>query len=269
MFDENGNFKEIETIKEGDLNNNRFTNIGDILQDYIEEEDIEEHKKENKNKTNTKEDKKNIEKKKKINKYKIILLGESNTGKTSLINRYVFNKFESSPINSGKNNSDITKKIIDIDDKNSVELSIYDTVNEKKMGKITRNYYKDSHGAIIVFDLGNRESFNKIKYWQKEINNNAPKDIIICILANKSDLIVGRKLNFDEAKVLAEDNLCYEVSAKDGNNVSLAFEQLTFRIIKEQKRRKKENDVVLRGASERKSIELNDINVKPKSKKCC
>ena len=268
MFDENGNYKEIETIKEGDLNNNRFTNIGDILHDYIDE-DNEEHKKEKTNMTNTKVDNKNNSKKKKINKFKVILLGESSVGKTSIINRYVFNKFESSPSLPNETNSDKSIKIIDIDDKSSVELSIYDTTNEKKMGKITRNYYKDAHGAIIVFDFENKESFNKIKYWQKEINNNAPKDIVICILANKSDLIVGRNVNFEEAKTLAGDNLCYEVSAKDGNNVSLAFEQLTFRIIKEQKRRKKENDMALRGQDDRKSITLEDIKVNKKTKKCC
>lgn len=265
MFDENGNFKEIETIKEG---NNRFTNVGNILQDYIDE-DNEENKKGNNNIADTKAENKNNSNKKKMNKFKIILLGESGVGKTALINRYVSNKFESSPSISDENNSDKSIKIIDIDDKSSVELSIYDTTNEKKMGKITKNYYKDAHGAIIAFDFENKESFNKVKYWQKEINNNAPKDIMICILANKSDLIVGRNVNFEEAKALAGDNLCYEVSAKDGNNVSLAFEQLTYRIIKEQKRRKKENDMVLRGQYDRKSINLEDIKVNKKSKKCC
>ena len=242
--------------------------MGNILQDYIDE-DNEENKNENNNITDAKVENKNNSKKKKINKFKIILLGESSVGKTALINRYVFNKFESSPSVLDEKNSDKSIKIIDIDDKSSVELSIYDTTNEKKMGKITRNYYKDAHGAIIVFDFENKESFNKVKYWQKEINNNAPKDTMICILANKSDLIVGRNVNFEEAKALAGDNLCYEVSAKDGNNVSLAFEQLTYRIIKEQKRRKKENDMVLRGQYDRKSINLEDIKVNEKSKKCC
>ena len=90
------------------------------------------------------------------------------------INRYVFNKFDSSAKISEQKEQDYYKKLIDIDDKSSVELNIYDTTSEKKMGKITRNYYKDAHGAIIVFDFENKESFNKIKYWQKEINNNAP-----------------------------------------------------------------------------------------------
>jgi small GTP-binding protein len=258
MFVENG-------MENKENNNNRFTNIGNILQDYIDEENDESNKNNSKTSSEIKKNKPN----KKITKYKIILLGESGVGKTSIINKYIFNKFESSTIIQDENNSDKYIKMIDIDDTKSVELSIYDTTNEKKMGKITRNYYKDAHGAIIVFDFENKESFNKVKYWQKEINNNAPKDIMICILANKSDLIVGRNVNFEEAKALAGDNLCYEVSAKDGNNVSLAFEQLTYRIIKEQKRRKKENDMVLRGQYDRKSINLEDIKVNEKSKKCC
>ena len=268
MFDENGNYKDLESNKEGDRNTSRFTKIGDILHDYVDE-DFEEQKKDNLNKNNSKDNNTKIVKKKKVNKFKIILLGESGVGKTSLINKYVFNKFESSPIITDPDNSDKSMKTIDIDDKNSVELSIYDTTNEKKMGKITKNYYKDAHGAIIVFDFGSKESLNKIKHWQKEINNNAPKDIVICILGNKSDLIVGKDINFEEAKALSEGNLCYEVSAKDGNNVSLAFEQLAFSIIKEQKRRKKEQDQVLRGADGRKSINLKDIKVKENKKKCC
>ena len=269
MFDEDGNFKEIGTIKEGDSNGNRFTKIGNILEDYMDD-NPEESKKDNlSNNNSTTKIKKNDNIKKKMKKFKIILLGEQNVGKTSLINKYIYNKFESSPIITEQNNSEMNIKVIDIDDKNSVKLFIYDTTNEKKMGKITRNYYKDAHGAIIVFDFENKESLNKIKYWQKEINNNAPKDIVICILGNKSDLIVGKNVNFEDAKELAGDNLCYEVSAKDGNNVSLAFEQLTFRIIKEQKRRKKENDQVLRGSDERKSINLKDIKINRKKQKCC
>ena len=263
MFDENGNYKEVGTIKENRTSNNRFTKVGDLLQDYMDEEEN------NDNKTNAKEEPKKEIKNKKIHKYKIIMVGEAKVGKTSIINRYVYNKFESSFKNPEQIEEDSIKKIIDIDDKSLVELNIYDTTKEKKMGKITRNYYKDAHGALIVFDFENKESFNKIKYWQKEITNYGPKDIIICILGNKSDLIVGRNVNFEDAKELAGNNLCYEVSAKDGNNISLAFEQLSYRIIKEEKRQKRENDVVLRGPDGRKSINLTDIKVKPKGKKCC
>ena len=270
MFQDNESIKEMGTSNQPNNNSNRYTKIGNILQDYIDEENDESNKDNNKGNSEIIK-KKNLNKK--ITKYKIILLGEPGVGKTTIINKYIFNKFESTPIIQNENDSDKSIKMIDIDDNKSVELSIYDTTKEKNMGKITRNYYKDAHGAIIIFDVGNRESFNKVKYWVKETNNYAPKDIIICVLGNKTDVPSASQINIDEVKNLYGDNLCYEVSAKDGNNISLAFEQLTFKIIKEQKRRKKEQDVVLRGADGRQSINLSDISVKntsnAKKSKCC
>ena len=86
-------------------------------------------------------------------------------------------------------------------------------------------------------------------------------------------LFSASQISINEVKTLYGDNLCYEVSAKDGNNISLAFEQLTFKIIKEQKKRKEEQDVVLRGTDGRQTINLSDINIKntdnEKKSKCC
>jgi small GTP-binding protein len=264
------NDNDIGENKEPDTNNNRYTKIGNILQEYIDEGENEQNNA-NENKTSTDGENKNASITKKINKYKIILVGEPGVGKTSIINKYVFNKFESSPIIKDEENSEKNIKMIDIDDKISVELSIYDTTNAKKMSKIPKSYFRDAHGAVIIFDVSNKESFAKVKYWEKEINNNSPKDIIICILGNKSDLPGGRTIDIGEAKQKAGNNLCYEVSAKVGNNISLAFEQLAFRIIKEQQRRKEANDVVIRGNEGRKSINLAEVNVKKKDKKkkCC
>ena len=84
MFDENGNYREVETIKESDITSNRYTKIGNILQDYIDE-DIEEQKNENSNKKDKQSENKNKQNNKKIYKYKIILLGESGVGKTCII----------------------------------------------------------------------------------------------------------------------------------------------------------------------------------------
>ena len=270
MFADNGSIKEMGTSNQPNNSSNRYTKIGNILQDYIDEENDESNKDNNRDNSEI-NNKKNSNKK--ITKYKVILLGEPGVGKTSIINKYIFNKFESTPILQDENESDKNIKMIDIDDNKSVELSIYDTTKEKNMGKITRNYYKDAHGAIIIFDVGNKDTFNKVKYWLKETNNYAPKDIIICILGNKTDVPSESQINIDEVKTSYGDNLCYEVSAKDGNNISLAFEQLTFKIIKEQKKRKREQDVVLRGSDGRKSINLSDISVKntsnAKKSKCC
>jgi small GTP-binding protein len=211
----------------------------------------------------------NIKPSKEIKKIKIILLGEKGVGKTSLIKKYVGNK-----INSNDNQEiDFVKKNYDIDENITAELSIYDTTNEEKLGKITKNYYKDAHGAIIVFDLTNKETFNKVKYWLKEIDSNAPRDIVLCLLGNKSDLTYDRIIQYEDAKEIAGDNLYYEISSKTGNNVSLGFEQLTYEIIEKQNEEKDNPDKVLRGKEGRRTADLNDINEMNKDllgkKKCC
>ena len=73
----------------------------------------------------------------------------------------------------------------------------------------------------------------------KELNSNAPRDIVLCLLGNKADLTSDRNVAYEDAKTIAEDNLYYEVSAKTGNNVSLDFEQLTYGILEKQKEGKK------------------------------
>jgi len=264
---------EIEIRESTNENNDeRYTQVeNDVLSNPIEgyQENKEEEKEENTAEIKEKDDStiKQEKGKKEFKKLKIILLGEFGSGKTSLINRYVNNKFNN--FGQATIGSDVKPKKFEIDKDLTAELLINDTTNEEKLGKITRNYYLDAHGAIIVFDLTNEQSFHKLKYWMDELNSNAPKDIVLCILGNKVDLDVDRKVKFEDAKNLAGDNLYYEVSAKTGNNVSLAFEQLTFGIIEKQKEEESNPDKVLRGKEGRKTTDLNDINKDLMSKKKC
>ena len=260
-------------------NNNRYTQVeNDFIFNPVE--GYEEEKKDDNEKNENKEIEANIPqsqshtgsisnpKKKEIKKLKIILIGELGVGKSSLINRYVDNKFVKPP-----EEAELKIKNIDVDDNTAAELSINDTTNEEKLGKITKNYYKDAHGAIIVFDLTNKPSFNKVKFWLKEINSNAPRDIVLCLLGNKSELTTERSVAYEDAKDIAGDNLYYEVSAKTGNNVSLAFEQLMYEIIEKQNEEKDNPDKVPRGKEGRRTADLKDINeinrLMMKKKKCC
>lgn len=270
------NARESETSQ--NVDNNRYTQVEEnYIFNEVEEykqkedenayEDNKENEKENIYQANTISNPNN---QKNMTKIKIILLGEPGVGKSCLINRYVSNKFIEK---EKQQESEINIKNVNLDDKTNIELSIYDTTNEKKLGKITKNYYKDAYGAIIVFDLTNKTSSNKVKFWLKELNSHAPRDIVICLLGNKSDLINERNVAYEDAKDLAGDNLYYEVSAKTGNNVTLAFEQITYEIMEKQNEEKNNPDKVPRGKEGRKTADLNDINMINKElnrkKKCC
>ena len=258
-------------------NDERYTQVDNDVFNQIEgyEEKKEEEKEENAGETNPGETQEKTNQsiisnssKKEHKKLKIIFLGELGVGKSSIINRYVSNKFNT--FNTTSIGPDIKSKKYIVDSDLTVDLQIHDSTNEEKLGKFTKNYYLDSHGAIIVFDLTNQESFKKVKYWLDELNSNAPRDIIFCILGNKADLTADRVVKFEDAKALAEDNLYYEVSAKTGNNITLAFEQLTIGIIEKQKEEEKNPDKVLRGKEGRKTTDLNGINKDLKNKnKCC
>jgi small GTP-binding protein len=262
-------------------NGERYTEVdNDVLFNPIEGYDAnaegEKEVKPEENPENPNTSKVEIKSKNKINnnkrtmkKLKIILLGEIGVGKSSLINRYVNNKF--SNFSELSLDSDVKIKKVEVEQTITAELLINDPTNEEKMGKFPKNYYLDAHGALIVFDLCNEQSFQKVKYWMEELNSNGPRDVIICILGNKADLTADRCVKLEEAKDLANDNLYYEVSAKTGNNVSLAFEQLTYGIIEKQKEEQNNPDKVLRGKEGRKTADLNDIkrDEKKLNKRCC
>ena len=256
-------------------NDERYTQVdNDVMFNPIEgyqenkEEEKDENPTENHEKENVIKSDTNITTSKKIiKKLKIILLGEIGVGKSCLINRYVNNKFNN--FNQISIGDDIKIKKVEVDKNLTVDLFINDPTNEEKLGKFTKNYYLDAHGALIVYDLTNEHSFQKVKFWMEELDSNAPRDIIVCILGNKADLTADRVVKFEDVKSLVGDHLNYEVSAKTGNNVSLAFEQLTYGIIEKQKEEENNPDKVIRGKEGRKTQDLNDINRDLLTKKKC
>ena len=125
----------------------------------------------------------------KKNKYrfKIIFIGESSVGKTSIINRFLKNFFVENY--ECTISTELKTKILELDKNNQAELEIWDTAGEERFSKITKQFYKDSYGAFIIYDITNRESFKRIENWIKDINESASKDIIIGIVGNKNDII--------------------------------------------------------------------------------
>ena len=204
--------------------------------------------------------------KKGLKKYRVILLGDIGVGKSSLINRYVSNKFNA----FGQAMIGTVKiKKLKIDNETTIELSINDPAEEEKLGKYTKNYYKDAHGAIVVFDITNKQSFDNVKSYLEQIDSNALRDISTCIIGNKQDLSSSRVVKYEDVQKILGKCKYYEVSAKTGNNVSLAFEGLAFEIEENQKKEEKNPDKVLRGTEGRKSYVLKEKKLKKPKKKCC
>jgi small GTP-binding protein len=190
---------------------------------------------------------------------KIIVVGDIAVGKTCFIHRYISNTFTEE--HKSSLGCEYKQKQVDIDGETSANLQIWDTAGEERFMSVTRQYYKDSHGAMVVYDLTNEKTFKMMDKWIKELKDNAPKNIAIMIVGNKSDLFNEKVDLGNELDRFKNEYLYCEVSAKSGTNVSLAFENLTLKIIENEKEKKLKGEDI-----PRKTVALKAT--KHKKKKC-
>jgi len=117
------------------------------------------------------------EEREEILKCKVILIGSSNVGKTSIILRYIKDKFNSDQISTA--GAAFYSKTIIIDDKNqAIKFEIWDTAGQERYRSLNRAFYKNSNACILVYDITNQSSFNDLKdFWINEIKENAPENI--------------------------------------------------------------------------------------------
>ena len=155
-------------------------------------------------------------------KYKIMLLGGSSACKTSLLKRYTKDPF--SGVYSTTVGMDFQDKIIDIENK-KVKLQIWDTAGQERFGNVTKSYFQSSHGFIVVYDITDKESFDKLNFWMEKIKLNGPQNVKTILVGNKCDLINERQVSFEEGENFAKKwNIkFFEASAKDGTNVNELF----------------------------------------------
>ena len=190
-------------------------------------------------------------------KYKIMVLGESKVGKTSLIKRYTKDQFGGVYLTTV--GMDFQDKIIEIEDK-KVRLQVWDTAGQERFRNVTKSYFQSSHGLLVVYDITDRESFEKINFWMENIKNNAPENAKKILVGNKCDLANERQVSYEEGEKKASNyNIkFFESSAKEGTNVKEFFFYLANEIYQDEKTKEKDN---------KNSLQLN-ANKKGK-KKCC
>ena len=192
-------------------------------------------------------------------KFKIMVIGESKVGKTSLIKRYTKNKFGGVYLTTV--GVDFQDKIIQIDGK-KIRLQIWDTAGQERFRNVTKNYFKSSNGFLLIYDITDKESFKHLNFWNEQINLNAPKNIKTVLVGNKSDLDNERQISVEEGENFAgKYNIkFFEASAKEGTNIKEVFEYLANEIYKVKKEEIRSNTF---------STVISKEQVQNKKKKCC
>ena len=159
---------------------------------------------------------------------KILTLGDTTVGKTSIVLRYSDDKFL----------EDTTLSTIGIDFKikkinkggESIKVSIYDTVGQERFQNIIKHYYRGANGILLTYDISNHSSFEKLDFWYNDLKENVGdlNELFICLIGNKIDKENSREVTIEEANNFAKDkNLPYfEVSAKTGQGIKQLFDEV-------------------------------------------
>lgn len=135
---------------------------------------------------------------------KLVLIGESGVGKTSIITQFVDEKFVSDKQSTigGTFNS----KLVKCGNGKNLKLEIWDTAGQERYRSVTKLFYKDANAAILVYDITNKYSFDQLqKYWAEQVKESSPKNIIIAIAANKCDLFDKEVVDEKTAREFAKN----------------------------------------------------------------
>jgi len=179
-------FNPIEGFQSNSMENTQNESIEKKEGENEENKDNQNNKEATNDKKNKKQQKSGYNMNKQKLDFKVIVLGDIAVGKTSVIGRYITNTF--SEVHKSSISCEFKKKKIEVDADTEVNLQIWDTVGEERFLSVTKQYYNNSHGAMIIYDLTNRNSFTKMNKWINDVKDNAPKNIVIMIVGNKSDL---------------------------------------------------------------------------------
>lgn len=167
----------------------------------------------------------------KICQFKVVLLGESAVGKSSLVLRFVkreFHEFQESTIGAA-----FLTQTVQIDDA-TVKFEIWDTAGQERYHSLAPMYYRGAQAALIVYDITSKDSFLKAQNWVRELQRQANANIVIALVGNKLDLASKRMVENSEAKEYADENnlLFMETSAKTAINVVEVFTAIATRLPK-------------------------------------
>ena len=166
------------------------------------------------------------------NVYKLLLLGDSTVGKTCFLIKYTDQSFQD--IHMATIGLDYRIKTMKLKNNKEVKIQIWDTAGQDRFRSITKNYYKGSHGIILIYDITNRRTFENVQKWISQIREETSQNVVIYLIGNKIDMKEERKVSTEEGKKLADElGLPFmETSAKEGININEVFDDIVERVDK-------------------------------------
>lgn len=156
--------------------------------------------------------------------FKYIIVGDTAVGKSCLLLRFTDNRFQAQhDLTIGVEFGSRTIMI----DSNQVKLQIWDTAGQEKFRSITRSYYRGASGALLVYDITRRETFEHLNSWLEDCRKCSSNNIVIILVGNKSDMESQRQVSRSEGEEFAKKNGLHfiETSAKTAEMVEEAFIQ--------------------------------------------
>ncbi len=196
---------------------------------------------------------------------KILTLGDSGVGKTSIIQKFINDKFNQNMLSTI--GVDFQSKVIIIDNI-KVKLKIWDTTGQERFKTLTSQYYNGADGALLIFDITSKMTFDRISFWMNELNEKKKlNELGLLLIGNKIDLNDKRTVDKEEAEIFARENNInyYETSASKNININNVINDIAkqcLNIIKKNEERNYENSM-----NEKKMI-IENIG-ETKKKKCC
>ncbi|KAL3684063.1 hypothetical protein R1sor_002085 [Riccia sorocarpa] len=155
--------------------------------------------------------------------FKVVLIGDSAVGKSNLLSRYARNEFH---LNSKATiGVEFQTQSMEIDNK-EIKAQIWDTAGQERFRAVTSAYYRGAMGALVVYDISRRSTFENVSKWLEELRMHSDASVVTMLVGNKCDLHNARDISTEDGNALAEkENLFFiETSALDATNVNKAFQ---------------------------------------------
>lgn len=188
----------------------------------------------------------------KIFQFKLVLLGESAVGKSSLVLRFVkgqFLDYQESTIGAA-----FLTQTVCLND-TTVKFEIWDTAGQERYHSLAPMYYRGAQAAIVVYDITNSDSFARAKNWVKELQRQGNPNIVIALAGNKVDLAPRRAVAIEDAQAYSDENgiLFMETSAKTAANVNELFVAIAKKLPKTPARPESVSKITIQPIEENKA----------------